>query len=100
MQGRRRAHRQQTLRVHTPAGWPPISPSTPLIRAAYATRRAFLLPLAAVCDEVPECLRDRIMSFEGTSLIDTVSSANKGAGENTRGTSGVVCLVCCVILMA
>ena len=59
--------------------WPPGTP---------------LHPPAAVCDEVPECLRDRIVSFEGTSLIDTVSSANKGAGERAALPLSLCCSLC------
>jgi len=45
---------------------------------------------AGLCDEVPPCLRDRILSFEGTSLIDTVDDADGGEG----GYCGVAPPVC------
>ncbi|PSC75196.1 Helicase sen1 [Micractinium conductrix] len=35
---------------------------------------------AGLCDEVQPCLRDRISSFDGTSLIDSVNDQDKGTG--------------------
>lgn len=43
-----------------------------------------LLPLPTcppgLCDEVPQCLYDRIQSFGGTSLIDVVNNQDKDKG--------------------
>ena len=36
---------------------------------------------AGLCSEVPKCLRERILSFAGTSLIDNVNDQDKGVGE-------------------
>lgn len=33
-----------------------------------------------LCDEVPSCLYERIVAFEGTSLIDTIASRDNGQG--------------------
>lgn len=56
---------------HTPLNHPPVA-------------------TAGLCDELPPCLNDRVLSFEGTSLIDTVGNADKKMG----GYCGVVPPIC------
>lgn len=36
---------------------------------------------AGLCSEVPRCLRERILSFAGTSLIDSINNQDQGIGE-------------------
>ncbi len=57
---------------------------------------------AGLCSEVPKCLRERILSFAGTSLIDNVNDQDKGVGElelhkeDRRGKAA--CLACLPLL--
>ena len=64
------------------------APSSPLyIRHMHTvTCAAGCLPTpAGLCDEVPSCLRDRITSFAGTSLIDNINDQDSGTGGGWGG---------------
>lgn len=63
--------------------------TTPCITHASATLSHMPLPAwlppAGLCDEVPSCLRDRITSFAGTSLIDNINDQDSGTGAGWWG---------------
>lgn len=44
---------------------------------------------AGLCSEVPRCLRERILSFAGTSLIDSINNQDQGIGEGDVGVASV-----------
>ena len=53
---------------------PPPHPIPPPVPPASAP------PPAGLCNEVPPCLRDRIDTFQGTSLLDTLRSSDSPGG--------------------